>query len=185
MTLPRGSVSRLLPKAEVIGPPECPLFTRWTLLAPRNLFKLRVHHFAPERQDGDCPHDHPWWFLTFVVKGGYDDLVTCKDCDGEKVEWLLVGAGDDSDWVEVRCRRCRGRGIILSDRVNAPTVRFRRADYQHMTRTDERGAWTVVITGPVARDWGFWRDGHWWPFRLFEDTFGFTWRCEEPDRSIR
>lgn len=178
-----------LPRAEMIGPPECPLFIRWTLLAPRIRgrvpFKLMVHHFMPERQDADTPHDHPRAFLTVVLRGGYDDLVPCPECEQRGSQWARVGDDDLHDWVEVRCQRCRGRGIVMGDRLNAPTLRFRLASYAHMTRTDERGAWTLVLMGPITRQWGFWREGRWWPMRLFEETFGFAWRCEEPDDQVQ
>lgn len=148
-----------LPEPEVIGPPECPLFLRWTLLAPRlrgkALCKVMVHYFFPHRQDADVPHDHPRSFVTFVLDGGYDDIVP----DGD--------------------------GLAVGDRLNAPTVRFRRAEYAHMTRTDERGAWTLVVMGPEKRPWGFWRRGEWWGVEEFEQRFGFAWRCEEPDMAIR
>lgn len=177
-----------LPQAERVGPPECPLFMRWTLLAPRVRgsvpFKLLLHHFMPERQDADTPHDHPRPFVTLVLRGGYDDLVPCPKCEGRATDWLEVGGGFDAEWVEVRCRRCRGRGIILGDRLNAPTLRVRGAGYAHMTRTDERGAWTLVLMGPVQRAWGFWRDGRWWAFREFEQVFGFAWRCAPPDDDV-
>jgi len=73
---------------ETIGPPECPLFYRWTLLAPRFrrrvAFKVMVHRFIPNRQDADVPHDHPRPFITFVLRGGYDDLVRCPACGGSQ-----------------------------------------------------------------------------------------------------
>lgn len=55
---------------EQLGLPECPYAERWVFNA--GLFTLRVHHFV--RSDDDRAfHDHPWWFLTLVVKGSYID----------------------------------------------------------------------------------------------------------------
>lgn len=35
---------------------------------------VRLHRFEPGAGDGCDPHDHPWpWFLTIVLRGGYDD----------------------------------------------------------------------------------------------------------------
>jgi hypothetical protein len=145
---------------EIIGPPECPLFHRWTLLEPkirgRVPFKVMLHHFMPNRQDADVPHDHPRSFVTLVLRGGYDDLI--PDANGD----LHVG-----------------------DHLSAPTVRFRRAEHAHMTRTDDRGAWTLVIMGPERRPWGFWREGKWWHVKEFERIFGFAWRCADPDEGIK
>lgn len=57
---------------EVIGPPECPIMVRWTLLEGR-FGKLLVHHFMPDATDA-VPHDHPASFVTAVLRGSYDDV---------------------------------------------------------------------------------------------------------------
>lgn len=53
-----------------LGIAECPYAKRW-IFDPR-LFSVRVHHFV-RSDDPRYKHDHPWWYLTFVVKGGYWD----------------------------------------------------------------------------------------------------------------
>lgn len=164
-----------LPNRETIGPPECPLFYRWTFWAPRwrgrTPFKVMVHRFIPNRQDADVPHDHPRSFLTIVLRGGYEDWVRCP-------EHTSTGAAVGPD--PFYCEHCDNRGVVLSETLTAPAIRFRRADHAHMTRTDDRGAWTLVVMGPEVRPWGFWRYGRWWAFREFEQTFGFAWRCDAP-----
>jgi hypothetical protein len=54
-----------------LGHDECPYARRWMIKC--GFFSLRIHHFIK----GDDPrylHDHAWWFLTFVFKGGYTDV---------------------------------------------------------------------------------------------------------------
>lgn len=176
----------LLPKRERIGPAECPLFDRWTLLAPRwrgrPVFKVLLHHFAPNRQDADVPHDHPRSFVTLCLRGGYDDLVRCPSCDG--AVWKFTGTGGFGNGYQP-CSACGRLGLVVGDRLRAGSIRYRPADHAHMTRTDDRGAWTLVVMGPEVRPWGFWREGRWWAFREFERTFGFAWRCAEPDEGIK
>lgn len=56
---------------EKLGLPECPYVIRWRIETP--LGSVRVHHWlGPD--DDRAFHDHPWWFLTFVLKGGYTDV---------------------------------------------------------------------------------------------------------------
>lgn len=55
----------------LIGDPACPILKRWTLRLP--LSALRLHRFYPNTSDRDT-HDHPWWFITIVLQGGYDDV---------------------------------------------------------------------------------------------------------------
>lgn len=67
-----GEPARVEGKWEVIGPADCPLMFRRTLLSGR-LGKLLLHRFVPGASDRDC-HDHPRSFVTLVVRGGYDDV---------------------------------------------------------------------------------------------------------------
>ncbi len=128
----RRSATRKRPPAlivkwnEKLGLPECPYVTRWRIEAPR-LGSIRVHHWTGP-DDDRAFHDHPWWFLTFVVKGGYIDHHQASD-------------------------------HVHADRVQSPAVRFRPALHRHTVIPDVGGAWTILITGPRSRSWGFWQDG--------------------------
>jgi hypothetical protein len=93
---------------------------RWRFECP--LGSVRVHHWLGS-DDQRAWHDHPWWFLTFVVRGGYAD--------------------------------CTPSG---TEHLRAPAVRFRSALHQHYV-VPEPEAWTILLTGPKVRKWGFWRDG--------------------------
>lgn len=55
---------------EKLGLPQCPYVIRWRIETP--VGSLRVHHWISS-DDDRAFHDHPWWFLTLVVKGGYTD----------------------------------------------------------------------------------------------------------------
>lgn len=55
---------------EKLGRSECPYIERWVLNF--HFFSIRLHHFLYS-DDTRAPHDHPWWFITFVLKGGYTD----------------------------------------------------------------------------------------------------------------
>ena len=61
--------------------------------------------------------------------------------------------------------------------VYAPTIRYRSATHSHITEVGPHGATTLVLMGPLRRDWGFWHDGRWYPWRVFERKFGLGWRC--------
>jgi hypothetical protein len=104
-----------------LGNAECPYVRRWKLEIP-HLGSLRVHHWTGP-DDDRAHHDHPWPFITLVIKGDYDDHSPA--------------------------------GI---DRLHAGSVRFRRAEYKHYVIPAPE-AWTVLVTGPKVRSWGFWKDG--------------------------
>lgn len=130
------SVGRIHPRVlnfrfawrERLGLPRCPYVIRWRLETP--LGSVRVHHWlAPD--DGRAFHDHPWWFLTFVIRGCYGDQ-----------------SPDDSDPTGYR-----------TEFLRAPAVRFRRAEHRHTVVPCPGGAWTLLVTGPARRRWGFWPGG--------------------------
>src|SRR6202035_377071 len=56
--------------AQTLGRDDCPFVRRWKLRHP--LGSIHVHHFFRSNADG-VYHDHPWWFLTVVLKGSYTD----------------------------------------------------------------------------------------------------------------
>lgn len=127
---------------EVIGPSECPIMYRRTLLSGR-LGKVLWHRFVASASD-EAHHDHPRSFVTVVLRGGYDDVQP----DG------------------------------TTDRVYAPAIRYRPAKHAHITKVGAKGATTIVVMGPLQREWGFYdAEGKWYPWRVFERIFGLNWRC--------
>lgn len=52
------------------GRPECPYFKRWLL--DLRLFSIRLHHWVGS-DDQRALHDHPWSFVTIILKGSYID----------------------------------------------------------------------------------------------------------------
>lgn len=47
--------------------------------------------------------------------------------------------------------------------MRAGDVAFRPANHRHTVFPDLGGAWTLVVTGPKIRKWGFWYKGKFWP----------------------
>lgn len=62
---------RFITWGERLGRSECPYLRRWVL----NLYiiSLRIHHWISS-DDDRAYHDHPWNFLTIILKGGYTDV---------------------------------------------------------------------------------------------------------------
>jgi hypothetical protein len=93
---------------------------------PHNRF-LNIYLHRFVASDDPVPHDHPWPFFSMVLGRGY------------------IEATDAS-----RIRRGRG------------SVAFREATFSHSVELlrDRSGreipCWTLVITGPRCRAWGFW-----------------------------
>ena len=128
---------------------------RWTIFRTPAL-ALMVHHFL--RPDwSKCTHDHPWWFWTVVLWGGYT-----ADVEDVKQEVVLVsrvvsnelsaGFSKVGDSVTVR-----GSGIYLPGHVY-----FRPAKHRHtITKLHRRSAWTLVLRGGYKQAWGFYTKDGW------------------------
>lgn len=54
------------------GLPECPYFHKW-VLDVFGLFAIRLHLWH-RSDDARAWHDHPFWFLTLVLRGSYADV---------------------------------------------------------------------------------------------------------------
>ena len=116
-----GTKRFVLKFREQLGLPTCPYLIRWRFETPWG--SIRLHHWrAPD--DPRHRHDHPWSFVTFVLKGGYTDLSPSGD-----------------------------------QHLRAPAVQYRDATHQHTVVPDPGGAWTIIVTGPKIREWGFWVNG--------------------------
>jgi hypothetical protein len=46
-----------------------------------------------------------------------------------------------------------------TEHLRAGAIARRRAEHRHTVVPDPGGAWTVIITGPKIRAWGFWANG--------------------------
>jgi hypothetical protein len=90
----------------------------------------RIHHIL--RSDDDRAfHDHPWWYVTIILRGGYFEVRRVYDESG-----LYVG--DSRTWY--------GPGSIL----------FRGSKSLHRLELPKgRTCWTLFITGPKQQHWGF------------------------------
>ena len=109
----------------VIGGAARPYLRRWYLL-PRNcLFNVYLHQFL--RSDDDrALHDHPWINASVLMVGRYTEHTV--DADGHPCQRVLR-AGD----IHVR----------LSGRI------------AHRIELTDGPCWTLFLTGPCYRQWGF------------------------------
>lgn len=101
-------------------------------LIPYSRFPLaaRVHQIL--RSDDDRAfHDHPWAYVTIILKGGYTEVRPIFDESG-----LFIG--ESREW--------RGAGSIL----------YRPAKSWHRLEIAEGvDTWTLFITGRKVQQWGF------------------------------
>ena len=112
---------RVLPYKEIGWVDIGEVFFRYQI-AKTAWFNIYLHQLdAPQWHPVGC-HDHPWWFITFLLKGGY------LEYNGKTLK-----------------RRYAGQ------------ILYRAADYHHDVTTPYGRSWSLIITGPKSRNWGFLR----------------------------
>jgi hypothetical protein len=108
----------------VIGTPADPYLKRWWLIPRNRFFNIYLHQFL--RSDDDrALHDHPWWNISFILKGEYTEHT--------------IPAG----------------GINIRKIYKAGDLKLRRAVAAHRVELHAGECWSLFITGPVIRSWGF------------------------------
>lgn len=137
----------------VIGGAERPYLRRHWLLPRNRFFNIYVHEFL--RSDDDrALHDHPWLF---------------------NASWLV-----DSQYTE---HTIAAGGISVRTPRAAGAIKFRWGPAPHRVELTHGACWTVFITGPVVRNWGFhcpdngWV--HWKQFTAADDPGAVGKGCDQ------
>lgn len=115
----------LRPPDFVIGGQDRPYLRRWWLIPRNPLLNVYLHQFL--RSDDDrALHDHPWASLSILLRGRYvEHTIAAGGINGRRE--LRVG-----DW------RMRWTGRLA-----------------HRIELIDGPCWTLFVTGPRYRSWGF------------------------------
>ena len=141
----------------VIGGAERPYLRRWWLIPRNRWFNIYLHEFL--RSDDDrALHDHPWANCSILLRGSYVEH-TIAAGGIERRNELRAG-----DW------RLRLTGRI-AHRVEL-----------HESESGPLACWTLFVTGPRYREWGFHCPSagwvHWERFTAADDAGAVGKGCE-------
>lgn len=133
----------------IIGSLEDPYLYRWYLIPKNKWFNIYLHRFM--RSDDDrALHDHPWWSLGMILSPGGVYVEHMPDTETRFYFDDAFLTGWDLFRHTIKVKRRRFQPVL------------RRAKHIHRVELckDEFGAeipvYTLFITGPKIRDWGFW-----------------------------
>jgi hypothetical protein len=107
---------------------------------PRNRVFNIYLHHFLRSDDDRALHDHPWWNASILLEGQY-------------TEHTIAAGG-----VQHRVTYKQG------------AIKLRGATYAHRIELTEGPCWSLFITGPTIREWGFHCPAGWRPWRQFVDT---------------
>jgi hypothetical protein len=108
-------------------------------MIPRNKWFNIYLHHFLRSDDDRAPHDHPWINVSFLLSGSYTEHT--------------IAAG----------------GVKHARVFSAGALRFRRAKTAHRVELTHGDCWTLFVTGPVIRQWGFHCRLGWVPWPQFVD----------------
>ena len=133
----------------IIGGPERPYLRRWWVIPRNRWFNIYLHQILRDDEDRAL-HDHPWVNCSIPLTAGY-------------IEVRPAVRPDITDQVTAVVRR-----------VGRPVFRRAVAAHRIVLLRDSAGqpipCWSLFLTGPVVRTWGFWCSWGWRPWREFVDS---------------
>lgn len=104
-----------------------PYMLRWYVFPKVPWFRVYVHKFLRSDEDRAL-HDHPWAFVSLILRGRYVE----HTADGATLRLPFT--------VAYRAARTRHRVQLYRNEVTGR----------------EDPCWTLIVTGPKVREWGFW-----------------------------
>lgn len=134
----------------VLGDPSAPYLKRWWVI-PRNRWLNIYLHRILRSDDDRALHDHPWWSISIILRGQYVEVMPA---DVPYVDDPFTG---EREFLHRRAVRRSG------------AVVFRRAEQAHRLEVMQP-VWTLFITGPRVRDWGFHCQKGWVLWRDYVDA---------------
>jgi hypothetical protein len=142
-------------------------------LIKTKLFQVCIHKIL--QSDADCLHDHPWNFISIILKGGY--------WEGTTPEQVLKGP-------ELYWFKHRNKDSIYYRWFSAGCILFRPAEWKHRLKLEKYlpeyptiedaisslssqvviPATTLVIMFRKKREWGFFTKTGWIPWFKYKST---------------
>lgn len=131
-------------------PHRMPYMRRYYILRSRWL-NVRVHEILRD-DEGRALHNHPWDFLSVGLVGSYLEERPTR-------EWLNFPVGLPKTKPRVKV---------------APWFIVRPASTLHRLDLLSPVVWTLVVTGPKRREWGFQTESGWIHWRDYADAMDET-----------
>lgn len=117
--------------------------TRWSFLPENKFFNIHLHkRFANDPNDIHL-HDHPYWNMSIILRGGYIEFVKFDTASGDVSSKNMF-----AHWR-------KPFSIIV-----------RHAEDAHRIMVGDT-CWSIWVTGPVKRRWGFHLPDGWVHWRKY------------------
>jgi hypothetical protein len=124
-------------------------------------FGIKLHHIL--KSDDACMHDHPWGFVSVILRGGYTEQRVVEwhsldDYNFEKHGSNFI-VDPSRDRFGIWEKKWYGVGSILKREPNS-THRLELS----------KPCWTLVFTGKKVKQWGFFSVKGWIPWYRYKQN---------------
>lgn len=137
---------------------DVPYLIRWNIFGigkDSSFFSIKVHNILIS--DDACMHDHPWAFLSIILKGGYVETAHI-----EHIKYPM-----NSSWKALQFDE-KSRMWTVTRKFGAGAILYRPANWSHKLEIDpEKTAWTLVFTFRKIKKWGFFTPKGWLPWNKY------------------
>lgn len=138
----------------IIGGADDPYLLRWHIIPRNKFFNIYLHKFC--RPDDDrALHDHPWASCSIILRGYYYEHLPGRVIRIRRAGNITLRRASQSH--RIGLSHC----FYNSDRSSFGEVG---GMYNH--------AWTLFLTGPKVREWGFHCPQGWRHWKIFTDESG-------------
>lgn len=123
---------------------------RWWIIPRNPICNLYLHNIVGS-DDDRALHCHPWINCSVILEGGYFEVLPAMQSQIAALDYCEMGT-------LMRYRKA-GDLVLRSGRTR-----------HRLVHIPGRECWTLFITGPVYRRWGFWCRKGWVWWRDFVDA---------------
>lgn len=122
------------------------------VMAKKEIVYMKIFTWKEQLGRSECPYMERWVLnlRLFSIRLHHwyssDDPRYRHDHQWNFLTFILKGGYTD---VTDSCR----------EKMSPGTIKYRSAIHKHTTEVWPGGCWTIIITGPIIRKWGFWVNG--------------------------
>lgn len=137
-----------------------PYLLRWHVIPRNKRFNIYLHKFLGS-DDDRALHDHPWWFVSILLKGRYWEHRADGSRNLRKAPSIAFRRATTAHRVELE------HGLVKIWESKLPQG-GKAVGLAHQ----DKPATTLILTGRVVREWGFLCPSGWKNWRKFVEHNG-------------
>lgn len=157
-------------------------------------WRIRIHEILRSDEDRDM-HDHPYDFVSIMLKGGY---IETAHMSHDELERLFLDTADHEE--PCHCSKCAiidSGPPFESKRAYRPgAIRRLKAEDAHRIQLNTKWldsgtlltvvpAWTLIFAGPIRREWGFHTQDGWMHWKAYLDKKFGPGKWQAADLELR